>query len=1233
MRRDELKSKSKEANAFGNMMSALHWMGLRDVFEEFLPVLMNMVLKQKDILDNSTLALSVSVSPFDMLYYVRQTKPGESTLATPRMLEFICIAHAEIAKRQGNELLRNLPAPSPWKRESSEAPRRVVFYEAGLFQPGPVLNLVGEAILKFASLPGVDVWVFGDGPVDSKYPPAKDLTDFFQARNRLVVLEGKDDREVLEEFCKSLPDAVFSFPGWTHGDRAAVLSALSGLDVFIFNTLGYAGPMHMKGFVTLAGVAMGKSQLESTTRERLALFGPGDTYQPPQSHPYLNVDKAESRSDWGLPDNFIMFFPATSNQLGKKTIFLYLDLLCMPDFSDAILVLLDRPETMRPQIYLWLQKYIVAKSCGSAPDLRSRIIFRPFSDGAKPFYGLIDVISNGGEGGLGIGSFDSVGPHTCAQDALKCGLVVFTTMNPDGLMADRVTAEVLEAAGLGDLCVGTSDADTVDKIVRYKRCKQLRLKARQHLQEIQHRQLGLFNDQRIPTAWMAVLNHYLLQDRGNLQDFQIPQDQNPAPRMTLDITQDFKIPQDQTPAASPAPRMTLDITCVDAIVGQLKGTEPEMQEVIRQLLTGLESQRGVTFICVEGSGTSVNTVCCKLADGQLAALKLAKASHPQNRIHNCPVTREAAIILAAHEHMRKHEFKDIFPEPMFILDGGTSFFGTTVADSRGRVIPFLICEFIIEDFWGAVSSHGANWQERGLLPDDLRLKVFCPLHQALYYAHDNGFAISDLKPDSVRWRKNGRPVFTALGLGHWFGTVKSSNGQLSAHSAQEGPCLLSRKQSTRIEHERAALGRRARQLPRGLVHSPKPKPGALFVPIPRLQLRDFWRRACTRGLAMLGSATRGFVDTKLAASMEMWRRAVVEARPLKALDRTIQLSIKKCVLSSDRYALHRTLLLLLTKKKGEALDDWDARATEAGKREAANEKLQQQEMDVQDTAAAKERFKKMFLDALNTGVVVQQETALERMVDFFTLALGPGTRFCDSAEAMTHQLNTLPFLPPDWDQALRRGKGMKLAGGCVKELFNCPYPELCKQKLPALEFAVQPDMGMGARAMVDIEAGTVLGAYVGPVVPSPETGARNYVTSFYPSRYQVSIFGNVPLLKERDVNKLACDAQPTLDRNVEWARKRNAVGPYMNAAWSDAWSDAETLANESESDEAAEADSEADGMAKMANCKVDRVRAWIDADTSLLCMLVISSKKIPKGQFLMWRYDPRAGPGCCWSFR
>jgi hypothetical protein len=118
--------------------------------------------------------------------------------------------------------------------------------------------------------------------------------------------------------------------------------------------------------------------------------------------------------------------------------------------------------------------------------------------------------------------------------------------------------------------------------------------------------LGLLNDQRIPTAWKAVLDHYLQQDRGNLQDFRIPQDRNPAPRMTLDNI----------------------ATSVDATIGQLKETEPEMEDVTRQLLTGLASQKSVTFICVEGNGTFVNTVRCQLPNGQLVALKLAKASHP-----------------------------------------------------------------------------------------------------------------------------------------------------------------------------------------------------------------------------------------------------------------------------------------------------------------------------------------------------------------------------------------------------------------------------------------------------------------------------------------------------------------------------------------------------------------------------------------------------------------------------
>lgn len=77
--RSDLQSHAQEANAFGNMMAALFWMGLRDLFEEFLPILMQMVLVQTGI----TL-LSLSVSPLDMGYYLRKrASPGRRRLQAP----------------------------------------------------------------------------------------------------------------------------------------------------------------------------------------------------------------------------------------------------------------------------------------------------------------------------------------------------------------------------------------------------------------------------------------------------------------------------------------------------------------------------------------------------------------------------------------------------------------------------------------------------------------------------------------------------------------------------------------------------------------------------------------------------------------------------------------------------------------------------------------------------------------------------------------------------------------------------------------------------------------------------------------------------------------------------------------------------------------------------------------------------------------------------------------------
>jgi hypothetical protein len=317
------------------------------------------------------------------------------------------------------------------------------------------------------------------------------------------------------------------------------------------------------------------------------------------------------------------------------------------------------------------------------------------------------------------------------------------------------------------------------------------------------------------------------------------------------------------------------------------------------------------------------------------------------------------------------------------------------------VLPWLFCEFLPRKFWPAVSQHIKNWQETGRLDDSLRLRVFNPLHLAIFHAHANGFAILDLKPDNVRFRENGRPVFIDLGLGHRF-PADCGHGK---QTAQGTPCMLTRECTTLIALEQAAASvRQAKPLPRGLMQSSKPKQGALFLSTPRSEIRGFWLRAGIHGLAKLADGTRGFVDSKLTTVMKAWRKMISGAgqKKLKALDRNF-------AFAADRYAVHRTLLLPLTWKKDETIAAWDARARKAAEKGA-------------------DGIRSMLVDALHPGVTVQQEMALARMVDFFTLALGPDERFVDTADAMVHELNTLPFLPPDWDQALSRGDGMKLFG-------------------------------------------------------------------------------------------------------------------------------------------------------------------------------------------------------------
>ncbi len=100
LRRDELLLNAKEAISFGEVMTDVHWMGLRELFARFCPALMSIVMGQAEYSQQH-----VCVSPLDILYYLRQSKPGDTTLAKAKMLETICKACAATAEKTGQELL------------------------------------------------------------------------------------------------------------------------------------------------------------------------------------------------------------------------------------------------------------------------------------------------------------------------------------------------------------------------------------------------------------------------------------------------------------------------------------------------------------------------------------------------------------------------------------------------------------------------------------------------------------------------------------------------------------------------------------------------------------------------------------------------------------------------------------------------------------------------------------------------------------------------------------------------------------------------------------------------------------------------------------------------------------------------------------------------------------------------------------------------------------------------
>jgi hypothetical protein len=1023
------------------------------------------------------------------------------------------------------------------------------------------------------------------GPADNDCPVVRSLHDRFKISGRLVLFDAANaatPADKLRLLLAADPDCVFSFPGWTWNDNAELLWVLKQHGKLIFNTVGFAGLMHFPQAITatLVGSAVGPLQRASTTREALAVFDDGHSigacYQPAQSHPFLDsetIGKSVARSKWGLPQepSFIVVCVFKLDRLEPKSIPMFVRFLLK--VPDSYIVFVERANGMRGQIIEWLNE------CDpNHPGIVDRFLFRPSTPNTKEFCTLLDGAD---------ASLDSLGnysAHTTAGDAARRCVPHFSLNDPQGLMQSRVGAEVSIAAGLEQVCVGKTELDVIDLLVKYALDPVLPKRVVEYMAGNKKEKRGFYCTKRVPRGWMAALEFYRSQGRTNSEDQKHP---------------DFIIPfQGEAAPVLIASPVTPVTSAVNEILGRLvqdlraNGNEMtnETEAQLSAMLQGISSETGVKYLAYAGSGTFMHTIRCRDSTGELVALKVSKSNRPADRMHNDPAVREAANLIAWQRRTKRTPVRLLLPEPRFLMAGGTSCLGTSKPDAKGFVYSFLLEEFVegvaLTDL---VKEHRQLWQETGALTDKLRLEIFNTLSHGVSVLAHFGLYIGDIKFDNVILRTSGQHKgtisFIDNTLGHTF-TRSMQYSEKDWDAGQKQPALLTRKCTSMALAQVDGPGARKLLPKNNLFLFGRQKQGQLIRCITRKEISAFLVRAEQTGLADLGAGADGFslpfglADLGAGADgfseakdkMKIARRKLVgSAARLRIFDR-------QWAFAKDLLAVHRMIFMLLTFRCPYSIAGWDAQLQAACKRGAAG-------------------LKEMLLNSLNPGVTVQQPMAFERLVDFFAGGLGPDKR-CNAVENMVHVMNTLPILPPADEFTLASGGCIMMKDGVLRQ---AGHASVC---FPAVSFALQSHKGIGVRAEQDIQPNTIIGPYAGTIVVNSEIG-KPYISLTCPSRYNVVVTGDIPYLKLIDCHKITVDGQVTVSRDWDWVKINHNVGPYMNAP------------DDMDNDEV--------------NCVLDRSSLWRDSSDVYL-MWMKSCKYIRKGEFLHWKYNHKAGAGSSFRF-
>ena len=957
-------------------------------------------------------------------------------------------------------------------------------------------NLVAEAISQFAQDSRFDVWICGEGPPDLQYNVVKELHDDFKDRGRLLLFNG--DAKPIDKLLLFLsvgPHAVLSFPGWTCGDLAEVLYALNQLNVKIFNTLGYAGPMHFPEGITctIVGPAVGRVQKGSKTREPLAIFGDRESYQPPQSKlkppdQLSGWSKTEARRALNLPlDAFIAVVPMKLDRLEQESILYYINYLQRTENSCVVLVV--RAKSMREQIEEW-----IASSCAS-PDIRSRFLFRSAVPNTEEFHNLLCA------GDASLDSLSNFSAHTTAQDAIDCGLGHFSKNDPEGLMQSRVGAEVSIAAGLEHVCVGKTGQETIDLLVRYTKDSALRERTSTFIAANRREKTGLFNVDRAPQGWAAAILFYMYAQKGENGKFP-----------DYDIPSKHHVPvlQEVEQADTAVNAILKKMLSLDGVV-----ESSSVPAHLRDMLREIQSQANIEFLELVGSGTFLHTIRCQAKTGEHLALKVSRKKRLVGRRHNDPVFRQVANLMVWEQRTKRSPFRPLLPGLRHVLQGGRSCCGNSSPDEEGKVFSFMFEEFIEgEAFSDRIVEHRERWQQQGIFTDKLRLDMFNLPCQALFWLQHYNLSIMDIKPDNIIFRTSGENKGTITivdtDLGHAFPSTASMQ-EMGYRTEDQGQAVaLLNRRCTSVA---LALGESKTRQQKATVFPLGRKNQGIIQCITRQDMQAFLIRAAHSGLASLGAGSTGFRQEESVIKHHVERRKYIRtAAALRVFDR-------KWAFAADYVAVHKMLLMLLTLKPGQQVAAWDAQAQEEFQKGEAG-------------------FRRMLMSSLNSGATVQQPMAFNKLVDFFAGSLGPGEGR-DAKQSMLHLWNTTPILEPEVELAIR-------TGGCYPMPDGYVWVDGALRPCPLVSVAVQPGKGLGLRAEEDIPEGTAIGAYAGTEVMNSVIGVP-YETREYPSRCVAVVRGGVQGLNQSSADKISVDGQINSVRDWTWVKHEHNVGPFLNA--------------------------------------------------------------------------------------